>query len=166
MWGQNLTWLANLIILIGAVIVGAKHIIGLFKKPVDTISQTVKNNEEKHIKEVLNSEIPPLLEKNCEVIVGSLNEIKEMTLNQEERLEQVQKSLDLLNTSQLDMLRYNMNRLYYKYRPYRKILDADKQAFMKLYSDYKEMHGNTWIDQLYNEVIEWPIVASQDELKS
>ena len=41
----------------------------------------------KHIKEVLNSEIPPLLEKNCEVIVGSLNEIKKMTLSQEERLE-------------------------------------------------------------------------------
>ena len=166
MWGQNLTSIANLIILIGAVIVGAKHIIGLFKKPVDSIQETARGHEKERIKEVLKAEMPDLLSKNCEPIMASLNEIKDMTMSQEERLAQMQRSLDLLNISQLDMLRYNMNRLYYKYRPYKKILNADKEAFLKLYHDYKEMHGNTWIDQLYNEVIEWPIVASQDELKS
>ena len=64
------------------------------------------------------------------------------------------------------MLRYNMNRIYYKYRPYRKILDADKKAFIKFYTDYKEMHGNTWIDSLYTELIEWPVVETQEELKT
>ncbi len=157
---------ANLIVLIGAVIVAIKTIYGFFKKPVEIVQENARQNEEEHIKEVLKEEMPDLLSKNCEPILASLNEIKEMTLTQEERLEQMQKSLDLLNVSQLDMLRYNMNRLYYKYRPYKKILDADKQAFLKLYHDYKDMHGNTWIDSLYNEVIEWPIVASQDELKN
>ena len=56
------------------------------------------------------------------------------------------------------MLRYDMNKLYYKYRPYKKILSADKKAFMKLYQDYKMMDGNTWIDALYAEVVDWPIV--------
>ena len=32
-----------------------------------------------------------------------------------------------------------MNRLYYKYRPFKKILDCDKKAFIKLYKDYHEM---------------------------
>lgn len=163
---MDVTAIANWIILISAVIVAGKTIYTFFKKPVDSVSQAIKNNEEQHIKEVLQAEMPNLLSKNCEPIMASLNEIKEMTLSQEERLEQMQKSLDLLNVSQLDMLRYNMNRLYYKYRPYKKILDADKQAFIKLYHDYKDMHGNTWIDSLYNEVVDWPIVASQDELKS
>ena len=166
MWGLNLNETANLIILISAVIVAIKTIYNFVKKPVDTIQQTVHDNEEEHIEEVLKREMPGLLEENCKVIMASLKNIEAMTLSQEERLEQVQESLDLLNTSQLDMLRYNMNRLYYKYRPYKKILDADKQAFMKLYHDYKDMDGNTWIDGLYNELKDWPIVVSQDELKS
>jgi len=53
----------------------------------------------------------------------------------------------------MDLMRYNMNRLYYKYRPFKKILDCDKKAFMKLYNDYHDMGGNTWIDSLYNEVM-------------
>ena len=168
MWIQSLDLnaAANLIILISAVIIAGKNIYQFFKKPVDDISQRVKDNEEKHIEEVLDRKMPGLLEKNCEVIMGSLDEIKAMTLSQEDRLEKLQKSMDLLNISQLDVLRYNMNRLYYKYRPYKKILDADKQAFIKFYNDYKEMHGNTWIDSLYDEVKDWPIVQSQDELKS
>jgi len=46
----------------------------------------------------------------------------------------------------MDLMRYNMNRLYYKYRPHKKILDCDKKAFIKLYNDYHDMGGNTWID--------------------
>jgi hypothetical protein len=43
-------------------------------------------------------------------------------------------------------MRYNMNRIYYKYQPYKKILEYDKKAFMKFYKDYHQMGGNTWID--------------------
>jgi len=62
------------------------------------------------------------------------------------------------------MMRYNMNKIYYKYRPYKKILSADKKAFMKIYNDYKSMDGNTWIDSLYTEVKDWPIVEEEQEL--
>ena len=65
----------------------------------------------------------------------------------------------------MDLMRYNMNLLYYKYRPFKKILDCDKKAFMKLYSDYHDMGGNTWIDSLYNEVMHWEIVEDETELK-
>ena len=57
-----------------------------------------------------------------------------------------------------------MNKLYYKYHPYKKILSADKKAFIKLYDDYKDMKGNTWIDALYNELITWEIVEDESEL--
>ena len=63
-------------------------------------------------------------------------------------------------------MRYNMNKIYYKYRPYRKILSADKKAFIKIYNDYKSMDGNTWIDALYSEVKDWPIVEDESELKT
>lgn len=164
MWDLNKA--ANLIILISAVIIAAKNIYHFFKKPVDDIADRARKNQNQYIEKVLDEKMPKLLEKNCETLMASLNEIKEMTFSQEQRLIEIQKSIDLLNISQLDMLRYNMNRIYYKYRPYKKILDADKKAFIKFYTDYKEMHGNTWIDSLYTELIEWPVVETQEELKT
>lgn len=110
--------------------------------------------------------MPGLLQKNCETIMGSLKEIKDMTMEQEKKLTDVQNKVNMLNNSQLDMLRYNMNKLYYKYRPYKKILSADKKAFIKLYNDYKDMKGNTWIDALHAEVITWEIVEDESELKN
>ena len=63
-------------------------------------------------------------------------------------------------------MRYNMNKIYYKYRPFGKILSCDKKAFIKLYEDYKPMGGNTWIDTLYPEVMGWPVVDNESELKN
>lgn len=166
MWEINLNETANLIILISAVIVAIKTIYHFFKKPVDDITDRARKSQDQHIEQVLDEKMPKLLEKNCETLMASLNEIKDMTLSQEKRLIDIQKSIDLLNVSQLDVLRYNMNRIYYKYRPYQKILDADKKAFIKLYNDYKGMNGNTWIDALYAELKEWPIVENEEELKT
>ena len=87
-----------------------------------------------------------------------------MSIDQEGQLTQIQESIDLLSQSQLDIMRYNMNKIYYKYREYKKILSADKKAFIKIYNDYKTMHGNTWIDQLYAELKDWPIVEEEQEL--
>ena len=108
--------------------------------------------------------MPSLLKDNCKTIMDSLDELKDMTLEQEAQLDEIQTSVDLLNQSQLDMMRYNMNTIYYKYRGYKKILGADKKAFIKIYNDYKTMHGNTWIDQLYAELKDWPIVEEEKEL--
>lgn len=170
MWNLNLNQTANLIILISAVIIAAKNIWAFIKQPVDAAGKKIKLNSAKHIEEVLDAKldekIPELMSKNCDVLMASLNEIKELNVNQEEQLQDLQKSMNLLNISQLDMLRYSMNRIYYKYRPYKKILAADKKAFMKFYTDYKEMHGNTWIDTLYTELIEWPVVENQEELET
>lgn len=163
--GIDLQKICNIIILISATIVAIKGIYGFLKKPVDDIHDHVQDAEEQHIEEVLKREVPKLLQQNCDIIMASLDEIKGMTLSQEEKLTQVQNSLDLLNASQLDVLRYNMNKIYYKYRPYKKILSADKKAFIKLYNDYKPMGGNSWIDALYNEVVTWEIVEDISELE-
>lgn len=165
MAGIPLQDMANIIILISATIIALKTIFAFFKKPVDDLQERVKSNEEKYIEKVLENKMPGLLQQNCKAIIGAIDELKEMTLDQEGQLTEVQNSLNLLNETQKDMLRYNMNKLYYKYRPYKKVLSADKKAFMKLYKDYKSMDGNTWIDALYAEFKDWPIVEDQDELR-
>lgn len=78
--------IANIVILISAVILAVKNIYAFFKKPVDDIKDKALSEEEKHIEEVLKREVPGLLEANCEVIIGSLKEIKELTIEQEKKL--------------------------------------------------------------------------------
>lgn len=163
--GINLNTVANLVILISAVIIAGKNIFAFFKKPVDDLAAKANQKEEQHIEEVLKREIPGLLQDNCKVITGSLDIIKDMINAQEEQLDDIQVSINLLNESQLDMMRYNMNKIYYKYRPFKKILSADKKAFIKIYKDYKSMDGNTWIDALYAELKDWEIVEDESELK-
>ena len=161
----NLQEVCNIIILVSAVIIAGKNIYGFIKKPVDDLHNHAQNAERQHIEEVLKEELPKEVEKKQETIIDSLEEIKGLVLDQQHNFDKIQKSVDLLNISQMDLMRYNMNRLYYKYRAFKKILDCDKKAFIKLYSDYHDMGGNTWIDSLYKEVMHWEIVEDESELK-
>ena len=185
----TLNEISSFVILIGAVVVAIKNIYGFFKKPVESIQSRSNTREEQHIEEVIERRVPILLAKHSDDVrmerkiedqammdqikdsIGTMfdekvEELKEISLDQGQEIKSIKKSVDLLNSSQMDMMRYNMNRIYYKYRPYRKILDCDKKAFLKFYTDYHEMGGNTWIDSLYPEVMRWETVENEEELKS
>lgn len=75
--------------MISAIIIALKNIYAFFRKPVDDLQERAKVNEEKHIEKVLEDKMPGLLSKNCEPIIASLNELKEMTIDQEGQLTQV-----------------------------------------------------------------------------
>ena len=161
----SLQEICNIIILVSAVIIAVKNIYGFLKKPVDDLHGRAQSAEQRRVEEILSKKVPEIVKTNQEDIIDSLEEIKGLVLDQQHNFDKIQKSVDLLNISQMDLMRYNMNRLYYKYRPFKKILDCDKKAFIKLYNDYHDMGGNTWIDNLYNEVMCWEIVEDESELK-
>lgn len=186
--GLNLQEICNVIILVSAVIIALKNIYGFFKKPVADLQDKARLAEEKRIVDIVEKKMPEILNKHSQNVKGErqledkkmadsikgavieamddkIEEVKEIQLDQGTQMQKIQKAVDLLNTSQLDLMRYNMNRLYYKYRPFKKILDCDKKAFIKLYKDYHEMGGNTWIDTLHDEVITWETVEDDTELK-
>ena len=79
----DLQTLCNIIILISAVIIAAQNIFGFLKKPVNDLKQSAHEDEEKHIEEILKREMPTLLAENCKTIMGSLDELKDMTMEQE-----------------------------------------------------------------------------------
>lgn len=187
--GINLQEVCNIIILVSAVIIAVKNIYGFLKKPVDDLHSHTKKAEEKRIEEVIEARVPDLLQKHgdsvkeerkkeTEAMMESLKvavvnaledkveELKEITLDQGVQITSIKASIEKLNDAQMDIMRYDMNRIYYKYRPYKKILDCDKKAFLKFYQDYHGMGGNTWIDGLYNEVKDWEIVKDERELES
>lgn len=189
LYGISLTDICNVIVLVSAVIIAGTNIWNFFKKPVDDMQERANAREEEHIEEVIDRRVPDLLaehsarvknERNREdacmaqsikddiiaAVDQKVDELKQMTMEQDKQLTAIGKSIDLLNQSQLDMMRYNMNKIYYKYHPYKKIMSADKKAFIKIYNDYKLMDGNTWIDTLYGELKDWPIAEDESELKS
>lgn len=186
--GLNLQEICNVIILVSAVIIALKNIYGFVRKPVTDLQDKARLAEEKRIVETVEKKMPEILKEHSknvkserqledkkmadsikEAVIDAMDdkieEVKEIQLDQGTQMQRIQQTVDLLNTSQMDLMRYNMNRLYYKYRPYKKILDCDKKAFIKLYNDYHEMGGNTWIDALHDEVITWEIIEDESELK-
>ena len=179
----SLQEICNIIVLVSAVIIAARNIFGFFKTPVDHISRASIKREETRIKSVLAEQIPELFSKQtkaqCELyekkfnelsevvtsIQQTVNEVREITSENNNDIKEIQQAVTLLTSAQLDALRYNMNCIYYSYRPYKKILSCDKKAFIKFYEDYRSMGGNTWIDALYGEVKDWQIVEDESELK-
>ena len=73
--------------------------------------------------------------------------------------------LDKLTNSSNDLLRKDMTDIYYKYLPYKKILQYDKKCFVKLYNDYGAQGGNTYIDTIWEEIQTWEVVLDKDELE-
>jgi len=76
----NLQALCDIIILISAVLIAAQTIFKFLKKPVDDLKQSARDDEEKHVEEILKREMPSLLAENCKTIMSSLDELKDMTM--------------------------------------------------------------------------------------
>lgn len=56
-------------------------------------------------------------------------------------------------------LRSEMLRTYYKNREAETIRQYEYENFAYLYEAYKALHGNSFIDKIYEEVHSWEIVS-------
>lgn len=164
--GMKLDEICDVIILVSAVIIAWKNIYGFFKAPVVDLQEKARVAEEEHIQEVLEKKLPSIVEKNHESIIDSLEEVKEIVLDQQKDLDNISKSIKDVNKSQVDLMKYHFSKLYYKYRPYKKMLSSDKKAFMELYEDYHKLGGNTWVTSLYDEVKNWEAVEDESQLET
>lgn len=77
--------------------------------------------------------------------------------------EKQNKKIDKLITSSNDILRKELVTIYYCYLPYKKIPVYIKKRFMKLYYDYHDQGGNSFIDEVFDEVKEWKVVETEEE---
>ena len=56
-------------------------------------------------------------------------------------------------------LRSDMLRIYYQYKDEKKIRQYELENFIYLYKAYKALHGNSFIDKIYKEVMnEWETI--------
>lgn len=56
-------------------------------------------------------------------------------------------------------LRSEMLQIYYHNRDRKKIRQYEKENFVMLYEAYKALKGNSFIDDIYNEVRKWEVVT-------
>lgn len=56
-------------------------------------------------------------------------------------------------------LRSDMLHIYYQYKDVKKIRQYELENFIYLYKAYKALHGNSFIDKIYKEVMnEWETI--------
>lgn len=116
--------------------------------------QNHKEQDEEYLKGLYNNYTKEFVEKYEKSVIGKI-EATDKTQNEK---------IDKLITSSNDMLRKELVTIYYHYLPYKKITIYMKKSFMKLYEDYHEQGGNSFIDEIYREVITWDIVESEKEI--
>lgn len=145
---------------IGGIFIFVYFLIQVVTKIVDHTKwgQERKNEREKEKEEkahkqyqrftdeFVNSFVPPLVQQ---------------FKDQDEKLFQ---KIDQLRNSSNDLLRKDMTDIYYKYLPYKKILQYDKECFIKLYDDYTKQNGNSYIQHIYTELMSWEVVLKKEEL--
>lgn len=83
----------------------------------------------------------------------------------EEKNKEQDKKLNLLVHSSNDVLRKDIIRIYYKYLPYRRILQYDKEFITVAYADYTAQNGNSFIRDLVKEINTWTVVRQEEDLK-
>lgn len=146
--------------LVGGFFIFIYILVQVIQKLVDRSKWGQKLKEEKESKkleaaheqyrkftdEFVSSFVPPLVQPFKE---------------QDEKLLQ---KIELLTSSSNDLLRKDMTDIYYKFLPYKKILQFEKECFIKLYDDYVKQGGNSYIQHIYAEMMEWEVVLKKEDL--
>lgn len=56
-------------------------------------------------------------------------------------------------------LRSDMLHIYYQYKDEKKIRQYEMENFVYLYKAYKALWGNSFIDKIYREVMNWEVIT-------
>ena len=68
-------------------------------------------------------------------------------------------SINKLVNGQKCQLRSEMLQIYYHNKDTKKIRQYEYENFVFLYEAYKALHGNSFIDKIYEEVKKWEIIT-------
>lgn len=146
--------------LIGGFFIFIYVIVQVIQKLVDRSKwgQRMKEEKEKKKIEAAHAQYKQFTDEFVASFVPPL--MKQLT-DQDKKLFE---KMDQLTKSSNDLLRQSMTNIYYKYLPYKKILNYDKECFLKLYEDYTSQGGNSYIQDIYNELKTWNVVLKKEEL--
>lgn len=79
-----------------------------------------------------------------------LQEIKEL-------LQGLKKDNEVIKESSLCTLRNDITQIYYKHVDEKKFSTREKENLIKMNDAYKKLHGNTYIEEIYEETMHWEV---------
>ena len=174
-----LSQIGDLIIVIGGVTVAVTNIYKFFAKPTSYFKRKTEEAEKARISAVLDEKLPQILFEHyietrdkylsdrenylqeikaevLEEIGGTIEEIKEININQV-------KTIETLARSSRDMLREKIMALYHKGKRTKTLALYEKEALEQYYIDYKAEKGNSYIDKYYGRMSKWQIIDSDED---
>lgn len=91
-------------------------------------------------------------------IVKIIQAIKGTSSDMIEELEKVKGQLVQSKETDLAILRNTITHLYYKYLPDKAMPFYEKENLVSLYNQYQYLDGNSYIHQLYEEMLRWEVI--------
>lgn len=86
-----------------------------------------------------------------------MQEFKEMLQNHIALDEKKQAQMDIISAAMLDLLRGDITRIYFQYIGQKEIPAYEKQNLVTLFERYTIMGGNSYIHNIYDELMELPL---------
>lgn len=81
------------------------------------------------------------------------------------KLDNIKDDIKKLSSSERDLLRREINIIYFRYLPYKKIPKEEKQQLIFLFQDYHNLDGNSYVQDIYNTMMSWEVVQDYSDLK-
>lgn len=150
-----------------SIVIGGSALLALvLKRPRQWINNYVKN-----ISTIVATENLKPISAQIETQSQMIRKISTNVENIEKQNAAQSKSISALTDTQqemfqkirvneetsLDLLRYNFNRIYYMAKRDREISAHDKENCCNMYKNYKDLKGNSYIDELYKELMTLPV---------
>ena len=143
-----LTYVAAIVSSVTIILGGMKSTSLFFKK------RAKKKEKTDALRKVIQEDIKKAMQPEFDKLHSADEEFKEA-------INKIDEKVTLLNASNRDLLRTDIERIYTKYKKERKITETDREILDKLYIDYKNEDGNGRIERMYLRTKDWEVVDDE-----
>ena len=88
---------------------------------------------------------------------AAVDEVRAMMQQLMAAEESKQAMLRLFKESQLSLLRDSITDLYFKYLPKKEVPTYERKDMVNLFESYRKLGGNSYVQTIYEEFMEWPV---------
>lgn len=73
---------------------------------------------------------------------------------------QTRKDIKNVSVAQLDLMRNEITKVYYKRQNVKELYQYERESLDKLYEGYHAGGGNSFIEDIYNEMRHWKVIPA------
>lgn len=182
--GMTIDSICNYIILIGTACFTIVKLADLLAKPTSKYKKKQSEKQRRKLKAMFDQVLPDYLYQHdlevrdrykadreaylqdiknaiLEDTTDILEEIKDINVQQNSHINDLNEAVHKLNNSSRDVLRQKIMAIYHENKKNKTLTIYAWEALQELYKDYKAQNGNSYIDKYYNRMKNWKIIEEQ-----